>query len=55
MHFLRADYAQSELIHADRDTRPYLTGSQASGGLREYGVTVAGTWDSQVDRLCGKL
>ncbi len=54
MHFLRADYAQSELIHADRDTRPYLTGSQASGGLREYGVTVAGTWDSQVERMLGK-
>lgn len=51
MHFLHADYAQSALIDPARDTRPYLTGPQASGGRREYGVTVAGTWDQQVARM----
>ena len=51
MHFLRADYAQSDLIDPARDTRPYLTGPQATGGLREYGVTVAGTWEREVERM----
>jgi ectoine hydroxylase-related dioxygenase (phytanoyl-CoA dioxygenase family) len=51
MHFLRADYAQDDLIDPARDTRPYLTGPLASGGLREYGVKVAGTWDQEVERL----
>jgi ectoine hydroxylase-related dioxygenase (phytanoyl-CoA dioxygenase family) len=44
LHFLRADYAP------DRDYRPYLTGPQATGGLREYGETVAGTWEREVER-----
>ena len=55
MHFLRADYAQSDLVEPARDTRPYLTGPQATGGLREYGVTVAGTWEQQVERLLQKV
>ncbi len=50
-HFLRADQAQQELLAADRDYRPYLTGPQASGGMREYGVRVAGTWQNEVERL----
>jgi phytanoyl-CoA hydroxylase len=49
-HFLRADYAQDELIAPDRDYRPYLTGPQATGGLREYGLEVAGSWNSEVAR-----
>jgi len=47
-HFLRADYAKDDLIAPDRDYRPYLTGPQATGGLREYGEKVAGTWESEV-------
>ncbi len=31
--------------------RPYLTGPRASGGLAEYGVRVAGTWDHDVARV----
>ena len=50
LHFLRADYAQDELIELDRDYRPFLTGPQATGGLREYGEKVAGTWEQQVER-----
>jgi hypothetical protein len=34
--------------------RPYLTGPPATGGLREYGVTVAGTWEQQVERMLHK-
>jgi phytanoyl-CoA hydroxylase len=48
-HFLRADYASPDLLAPDRDYRPYLTGPQASGGLKEYGTQVAGTWDSEVN------
>jgi hypothetical protein len=46
----RADYAQDELIQPDRDYRPYLTGRQATGGLREYGERVADTWEREVER-----
>src|SRR5262249_15142875 len=39
-----------DLIAPDRDYRPYLTGPEATGGLREYGVEVAGTWEREVER-----
>lgn len=48
-HFLHADYAAEDLIAADREYRPYLTGPKASGGLNEYGVKVAGTWEQEVE------
>lgn len=51
LHFLRADYAHSELIAPDRDYRPYLTGPLATGGLKEYGVRVEGTWEAEVERV----
>lgn len=47
-HFLHADYAKDDLLADDRDYRPYLTGSKATGGVKEYGVKVAGTWESEV-------
>jgi hypothetical protein len=50
LHFLRADYAQDELVAPGRDYRPYLTGPQATGGVREYGEVVAGTWEREVAR-----
>jgi len=49
-HFLHADYAHDDLIEDDRDYRPYLTGPKATGGLKEYGVTVAGTWEREIER-----
>ena|SRR5438128_1470380 len=49
-HFLRADYAQDELIAPDRDCRPYLTGPQATGGLKEYGLCIAGSWPDEVQQ-----
>lgn len=50
LHFLRADFAQDELIQPDRDYRPYLTGPHATGGQREYGERVTGTWEREVAR-----
>lgn len=47
-HFLRADFAPPDLLSEGRDYRPYLTGERASGGLAEYGVRVAGTWEAEV-------
>lgn len=49
-HFLRTDFAVPGLIEPDRQARPHLTGPEASGGLREYGVKAAGTWDYEVER-----
>ncbi len=51
MHFLRGDFAAAELLEADRDCRPWLTGPKATGGEREYGTRVAGTWADEVRRL----
>ncbi len=31
--------------------RPYLTGEQASGGVAEHGVQVAGAWEAEVERM----
>jgi hypothetical protein len=36
---------RKELIH--------VTGPEASGGLNEYGVPVAGTWEAEVSKLMG--
>jgi phytanoyl-CoA hydroxylase len=50
LHFLNAEYVN--LTAKDvMDIKPYLTGPLASGGLREYGIRVADTWQEQVDRL----
>jgi ectoine hydroxylase-related dioxygenase (phytanoyl-CoA dioxygenase family) len=50
-HFLRADFAGPDLLAEDRDYRPYLTGPKATGGLKEYGAEVAGTWQGEVERV----
>ncbi|MCZ6675692.1 MAG: phytanoyl-CoA dioxygenase family protein, partial [Candidatus Poribacteria bacterium] len=51
VHFLHTDYARPELVEENRTTRPYLTGTEATGGLREYGVRVEGTWKQEVERV----
>jgi ectoine hydroxylase-related dioxygenase (phytanoyl-CoA dioxygenase family) len=53
LHFIHADY-----IHEDAGMQktpeggyfPVLTGAQASGGVKEYGVRVAGTWGQEVGK-----
>ena len=53
-HFLQVDYAdktaKGNLIEDGRDCRPYLTAPLASGGVKEYGIKVAGTWHDHVER-----
>lgn len=34
--------------------RPYLSGDEASGGLKEHGVVVAGTWEREVAAVLGR-
>lgn len=55
-HFLHESVAagssQGEaLTKPDRTYHPRLTGSEATGGQREYGVNVAGTWQSEIDKI----
>ena len=52
-HFLHTDFAPTQLLLDDRDYRPYITGSRATGGLAEYGVCVEGTWVTEVEKVLG--
>jgi phytanoyl-CoA hydroxylase len=57
-HFIHADYAAEEsekIVAPDRSYHPLLTGPRASGGLKEYGVRVAGTWEQEVANALGGL
>ncbi len=49
-HFLRVDDVETELPWDRRHARPFITGPSASGGLREYGEVVAGTWPIEVGK-----
>ena len=51
IHFLHTDYAEPQLVEDNRTTRPYLTGIEATGGFREYGVKIEGTWEQEVERV----
>ena len=48
-HFLNTDYATGELLADDREYRPYLSGPNESGGEREYGKRIEGTWEAEVE------
>lgn len=50
-HFLRAEQAKKELVEEDRTYRPYITGPKATGGQKEYGSVVAGTYGAEVEKL----
>lgn len=47
-HFLHRDYVSEARL---ADEKPLLTGSDATGGLSEYGVRVEGTWSDEVDNV----
>lgn len=49
-HFLNTAYVASGRL---TDGVIHVTGPQATGGEREYGVRVAGTWQAEVRRLVG--
>ncbi len=51
LHFLNGDQNGAARAGFEVDKRPWLTGPQATGGLREYGVRVSGTWEAEVARL----
>ena len=48
LHFINGDMDATAKSGFPLGKRPYLTGEQASGGLKEHGVVVAGAWDSEV-------
>jgi ectoine hydroxylase-related dioxygenase (phytanoyl-CoA dioxygenase family) len=52
LHFLRTDF-----IPGGRwvPTTPHLAGPDATGGLQEFGRTIAGTWDAEVERALAAI
>ncbi len=51
LHFLNAKMNGEAASGFEPDVRPALTGPNASGGEREYGTRVAGTWNEEVERM----
>ncbi len=51
LHFINADQNGTAQVGFDQNNRPILTGAEATGGVREYGVQIAGTWEQQVERV----
>lgn len=51
LHFINGDADAEASGGFALGTRPYLSGPQSTGGLKECGVKIAGTWDEQVDRV----
>jgi ectoine hydroxylase-related dioxygenase (phytanoyl-CoA dioxygenase family) len=51
LHFLNVKANGSAIGGFDVSNRPILTGPVSTGGEREYGEKVAGTWDAEVERL----
>jgi phytanoyl-CoA hydroxylase len=54
-HFLNGGSAPDTLEIGVEGGLPYVTGPNATGGLREYGVQVDGTWENEVDRVLAEL
>ncbi len=48
-HFLRTDYIPEN--YPAQKSMVYLTGPETTGGEREYGVKIEGTWPDEVRRL----
>lgn len=53
LHFINDQIAGQGGDGFEAEKSPLLTGLDATGGVKEYGVQVAGTWDAQVARLVG--
>ena len=54
LHFLNGAVSGHAQGGFAGETRPYLTGPDATGGLREHGETIAGTWEQEVERALEK-
>lgn len=53
LHFINGEMDGTARGGFEPGKRPYLTGDQATGGVREHGIEVAGTWDTEVARVLG--
>lgn len=51
LHFLHESEDDQAKGGFKGNQRPHLTGPEASGGEREYGTRIAGTWEAEVSRL----
>lgn len=51
LHFINANVSQEAVGGFAPGKRPALTGPEATGGAREYGERIAGTWKEQVKRV----
>ncbi len=51
LHFINARASQQAVGGFEPGLRPFLSGPQASGGEREHGVRIAGTWEKEVARV----
>ena len=51
LHFINANVSQEAVGGFSVGNRPVLNGPDASGGEKEYGERIAGTWDNQVAHL----
>ena len=54
LHFLTEQASQTAQSGFAPEKRPYLSGPRSSGGEKEYGVRVAGTWEEEVTRVVGE-
>ena len=50
-HFINGDMNGHARSGFEVGKRPFLSGPEASGGEREYGVNVAGTWEQEVAQV----
>ena len=54
-HFLTQDSIDScgerDRFYTEKDYHPILTGPNATGGLKEYGIKIAGTWENEINQL----
>ena len=51
LHFLNESVSAAAHGGFAEEKRPYLTGPQATGGEREYGIRIAGTWEQEVEKV----
>lgn len=51
LHFLNVKASGTARGGFDLGSRPILTGPDSTGGEREYGEKIAGTWVSEVERM----
>ncbi len=53
IHFLRKDHTPENINRVGEHPRPLINGPEASGGEREYGRKIAGTWEKEVEHVLG--